>query len=99
MLEASQKRRKMVVSEIWSIIRTKQGNAILLKPRNMEVAVPIFIGALEMQSILIGKEGVNLSRPLTHDLFLNMLYRQTVKLRMTSKNVVLYNKQLCLDRY
>ena len=39
----------------------------------MEIAVPIFIGTLELQSILIGKEGVTLSRPLTHDLFLDML--------------------------
>jgi bifunctional DNase/RNase len=65
--------RELYVSEIWSIIRTNQGNAVLLKPRGMEIAVPIFIGTLETQSILIGKEKVKLSRPMTHDLFLNML--------------------------
>jgi hypothetical protein len=68
----------MIVSEIWSILKTSHGNAILLKPKDMDVAVPIFIGTLEMQSILIGKEKANLSRsgssrPHTHDLFLNML--------------------------
>jgi hypothetical protein len=68
----------MYVSEIWSILKTSHGNAVLLKPRNREIAVPIFIGTLEIQSILIGKEGLNLSRtaksrPHTHDLFLNML--------------------------
>jgi len=63
----------MYLSEIWSILKTSHGNAILLKPRDKDVAVPIFIGTLEMQSILIGKEGVSLSRPHTHDLFLNML--------------------------
>jgi len=63
----------MVSCEIWSILKTSHGNALLLKPRNMEVAVPIFIGTLEMQSILIGKEGMKLPRPHTHDLFLNML--------------------------
>jgi len=63
----------MFISEIWSIIKTSHGNAILLKPRNMEIAVPVFIGALELQSILIAREGMKLSRPLTHDLFLNML--------------------------
>jgi len=63
----------MYLSEIWSILKTSHGNAILLKPKDKEVAVPIFIGTLEMQSILIGKEGVSLSRPHTHDLFLNML--------------------------
>jgi len=63
----------MFLSEIWSVLKTSHGNALLLKPKDKEVAVPIFIGTLEMQSILIGKEGVSLSRPHTHDLFLNML--------------------------
>ena len=65
--------KTMVVSEIWSILKTSHGNAILLKPKDREMAVPIFIGTLEMQSILMGKEGMNLSRPHTHDLFINML--------------------------
>ncbi|MDR3020577.1 MAG: bifunctional nuclease family protein [Treponema sp.] len=64
---------KMYVCEIWSILKTSHGNAILLKPKRMEVAVPIFIGTLEMQSILIGKEGMKLARPHTHDLFITML--------------------------
>jgi hypothetical protein len=63
----------MILSEIWSILKTSHGNAVLLKPKNMEVAVPIFIGTLEMQSILVGKEGMNPTRPHTHDLLLNML--------------------------
>jgi len=63
----------MYLSEIWSVLKTSHGNALLLKPRDKEVAVPIFIGTLEMQSILLGKEGVSMSRPHTHDLFLNML--------------------------
>ena len=65
--------KSMYLSEIWSILKTSHGNALLLKPKDKDVAVPIFIGTLEMQSILIGKEGVSLSRPHTHDLFLNML--------------------------
>jgi bifunctional DNase/RNase len=63
----------MYLSEIWSVLKTSHGNALLLKPKEKEIAVPIFIGNLEMQSILIGKEGVSLSRPHTHDLLLNML--------------------------
>ena len=65
--------RDMFISEIWSIIKTSHGNAILLKPRGMEIVVPIFIGSLEIQSILIAREGMKLPRPMTHDLFLNML--------------------------
>jgi uncharacterized protein len=65
--------KSMYLSEIWSILKTSHGNAILLKPKDKDVAIPIFIGTLEMQSILIGKEGVSMARPHTHDLFLNML--------------------------
>ena len=65
--------KEMHISEIWSILKTSHGNALLLKPKNLDIAVPIFIGTLELQSILIGKEGIKLGRPHTHDLFLNML--------------------------
>ncbi len=65
--------KTMYLSEIWSVLKTSHGNALLLKPKDKDIAVPIFIGTLEMQSILMGKEGVSMSRPHTHDLFLNML--------------------------
>jgi uncharacterized protein len=65
--------KEMYLSEIWSVLKTSHGNALLLKPKDKEIAVPIFIGTLEMQSILMGKEGASISRPHTHDLFLNML--------------------------
>ena len=71
----------MFISEIWSIVKTSHGNAVLLKPRDMEIAVPIFIGTLEMQSILIAREGMSLSRPMTHDLFLEMLAHVNLSVR------------------
>jgi bifunctional DNase/RNase len=76
----------MFISEIWSVLKTSHGSAILLKPKEKEVAVPIFIGALEMQSILIAKEGLSLSRPHTHDLFINML----AHVNLTIKKVEVY---------
>ncbi|MDR2952473.1 MAG: bifunctional nuclease family protein [Treponema sp.] len=78
--------REMYVSEIWSIIRTNQGNAVLLKPRGMEIAVPIFIGTLEMQAILIGREKVKLPRPMTHDLFINMLNTVNLSIKRVEVN-------------
>ena len=65
--------KELFASDIWSVIKVRHGSAVLLKPRKMDVAVPIFIGTLEMQSILIAKEGMTMPRPMTHDLFLNML--------------------------
>ena len=78
--------KDMFISEIWSVLKTSHGSAILLKPKEKEVAVPIFIGALEMQSILIAKEGLSLSRPHTHDLFINML----AHVNLTIKKVEVY---------
>ena len=51
----------------------QQGNAVLVRPLGLEVAVPIFIAPLEAQSILIGLGNVKMPRPLTHDLFLSVL--------------------------
>jgi len=65
--------RDMHISEIWTIIKTRHGSAVLLKPRDIDFVVPIFIGSLEMQAILIAKEGIKMPRPMTHDLFLDML--------------------------
>jgi bifunctional DNase/RNase len=63
----------LIEAEIWTVARTEQGNAVLVRPIDSEVAVPIFIGQLEAQSILIGMGNVPMPRPLTHDLFLSVL--------------------------
>lgn len=63
----------LLEAEIWTVARTEQGNAVLIRPVGSEVAVPIFIGQLEAQSILIGLGNVPMPRPLTHDLMLAIL--------------------------
>ena len=63
----------LVEAEIWTVARTDRGNAVLVKPIGSERAVPIFIGQLEAQSILIGLGNVTMPRPLTHDLFITMM--------------------------
>ncbi|MFP4489965.1 MAG: bifunctional nuclease domain-containing protein [Spirochaetaceae bacterium] len=63
----------LVEAEIWTVARTDQGNAVLVRPLGAEMAVPIFIGQLETQSILIGMGNVPMPRPLTHDLFISLL--------------------------
>lgn len=61
----------LIKSEVWTLAHTEEGNAVLLRPLNSEIAVPIFIGTAEAQSILIGLGRVPMPRPLTHDLFIN----------------------------
>ena len=70
----------LVEAEIWTVARTDQGNAVLVRPLGAELAVPIFIGQLETQSILIGMGNVPMPRPLTHDLFLSLLKELEVEL-------------------
>ena len=70
----------MLEVEIWTIVQTKEGCAVLLRPLNKKIAVPIFVGLLEIQSIIIGKEDISLPRPLTHDLFLDLLDSQNLVL-------------------
>jgi hypothetical protein len=62
-----------VEAEIWTVAQTDQGNVVLVRPRNSDLAVPIFIGQLETQSILIGMSRVDVPRPLTHDLLLSLV--------------------------
>jgi len=63
----------LVEADIWTVAQTDQGNVVLVRPKRSELAVPIFIGQLETQSILIGLGHVEVPRPLTHDLFLSTI--------------------------
>jgi bifunctional DNase/RNase len=62
-----------VEAEIWTVAQTDQGNVVLVRPKGSDLAVPIFIGQLETQSILIGMGKVEVPRPLTHDLALSLV--------------------------
>lgn len=64
---------QLVEAEIWTVAKTDQGNAVLVKPLDIEKAVPIFIGPLEAQNILLGLGEVEIPRPLSHDLMLHLL--------------------------
>lgn len=64
-----------VEAEVWNVAHTDQGYAVLLKPVGTDAAVPIFVGQLEAQSILIGLGDIPMPRPNTHDLFLEGLGR------------------------
>lgn len=62
-----------VEADIWTVAQTDQGNVVLVRPKGSDLAVPIFIGQLETQAILIGLGGVEVPRPLTHDLLLSVI--------------------------
>ena len=58
----------LVPAEVWTVAKAEQGSAVLIKPIGAEVAVPIFIGSLEAQAILIGLANHKMPRPLTHEI-------------------------------
>jgi bifunctional DNase/RNase len=60
-------------AEIWSVAQTEQGHAVLLRPTGTDVVIPIFIGYMEAQSIVLGLGNVPTPRPLTHDLMINLM--------------------------
>jgi bifunctional DNase/RNase len=71
---------KMLESEIWTVARMEDGTAVLLRPLGAEIAVPIFIGETEAQAILLGLGEVAVSRPLTHDLLLELIRKDSLSL-------------------
>jgi bifunctional DNase/RNase len=68
-------------AEIWTIARMADGTALLLRPLNSNLAAPIFIGENEAQAILLGLSGTVVSRPFTHDLFLDLVQKDSLALR------------------
>ena len=58
----------MLEAEIWGVAETSDGYVIFVRPMKSKYSVPIFIGQLEAQAILIGFGGISISRPLTADL-------------------------------
>jgi bifunctional DNase/RNase len=71
----------LVPAEVWTLAKTEQGHAVLVKPKGSEIAVPIFIGQAEAQSILIGLGSVEVQRPLTHDLLISSLKHVDVSIK------------------
>ncbi len=68
----------LVPAEVWTVAKAEQGSAVLVKPIGSQIAVPIFIGPLEAQAILIGLANHKMPRPLTHDLLLSVLDQLTI---------------------
>jgi len=66
-------RRKimLVPAEVWTVARSEQGSAVLVRPVGSDIAVPIIIGQWEAHSIMIGISNHVVPRPLTHDLLLS----------------------------
>ncbi|MDR2484869.1 MAG: bifunctional nuclease family protein [Treponema sp.] len=67
-------------AEIWTIVRTWEGNAVLLKLIGSEIGIPIFVDPLEARSILIGYGKMETARPLIHDVILELAHQMGLEL-------------------
>jgi bifunctional DNase/RNase len=93
---------RIVEAEIWTITRTDEGTAVLLRPLRSEIAVPIFIGESEAQAILLGLGEVRVSRPLTHDLVMKLIEKNGLDLYQVKihdlRNSIFYSQILLTGR-
>lgn len=63
----------MILVVVDQLFLSNMGFVMLLRKGGDERAVPIFIGAAEAQAIAIQMQGVQIPRPLTHDLLKNFM--------------------------
>ena len=70
----------MIEVTVRGISMTEAGFVVLLKGDSDERALPIAIGSAEAQAILFELNGMEFPRPLTHDLFRNVLSELGVSL-------------------
>jgi bifunctional DNase/RNase len=71
---------RMHEAEIWTIARMAEGTVLLLRPLKSNLVVPIFIGEGEAEAILLGLSEAELARPLTHDLFMELVRKGSLAL-------------------
>src|SRR5438876_3919235 len=69
--------------EVRSVGLDSQSNApvVVLQDHDRKVALPIWIGPMEAQSIAMQMQGINPPRPMTHDLIKTMLDRVGVEFK------------------
>ena len=73
---------KMVECQIDSVrvSLTNQDRIIVLKDKENERYLPVWIGIFEAESITIALQSIAVARPLTHDLFLKLMEQLGAKL-------------------
>jgi len=61
-----------------------KGYALLLKEIGGERQIPIIVGVFEAQSIALAIEEVKMPRPMTHDLFVNVMQKFSARINSVS---------------
>jgi len=75
-------------AEIWGIAKAGDGSMVFLRAKDSDLSVPIFIGQLEAQAILIGYSHIEVARPLTADLLLEVIKKAGLSLARVEVNQI-----------
>ena len=73
----------MIPVRVEQLFLSNMGFVVILKNDEDDRSVPIFIGAAEAQAIAIQIQGVEVPRPLTHDLLKNVMDYLECRLKRT----------------
>ena len=66
-----------------------KGYAVLLQEKDSSRSLPIIVGSSEAQAIALYLEGVDMPRPMTHDLLINVL--ETLETEISQINIARMN--------
>ena len=66
-----------------------KGYAVLLQEKDSNRSLPIIVGSSEAQAIALYLEGVDMPRPMTHDLLINVL--ETLETEINQVNIARMN--------
>jgi len=64
---------EVTVFRVWLNPRPDQGYVVIFKEAEGDRAIPMAIGVHEARAIQMAMDGIVIERPLTHDLFVNIL--------------------------
>ncbi|MBA4388504.1 MAG: hypothetical protein C0404_11020 [Verrucomicrobia bacterium] len=73
MMKTIKQEKKVIPVKVDQLFLSNRGFVVLLKGVEDKRSLPIFIGAAEAQAIAIHLNGVEIPRPLTHDLMKSVL--------------------------
>ncbi len=73
----------MIAVKVEQLFLSNMGFAVLLKSQEDERSLPIMIGAAEAQAIALYMNQVEVPRPLTHDLFKNVMDQLNCRIKRT----------------
>ncbi|MCQ2195440.1 MAG: DUF151 domain-containing protein [Paludibacteraceae bacterium] len=97
-----ERRKVLSLLGLTTNIKNKDVYILLLREKESELRIPIVIGSAEAQAIIIASSNVKPPRPLSHDLFSEIMLGYGIEIREVYINKVedhIFHAEICCDRY